>query len=192
VADATSAWKVLLPDADLSGIRFTIADLPGLQLGWTIGTSTTIDATAAGWGWGTTRMDLYTVVLHELGRALGYTTDDADTIGVMQATLAAGERVKLDIRLPAANAGRAAVPQAVGLQAGAADPDRSDEVSPQAAVRLVPNPLPPAPVSGAPAGVTPNSVTWNGLGLWMLVVLLLAFCLARTGRLSPGAVRPRR
>ena len=40
-------------------------------------------------------MDLLTVVLHELGRTLGYTTSDARRIPVMQVALAPGERLSL-------------------------------------------------------------------------------------------------
>jgi hypothetical protein len=105
VAQAKAQWLAALPGADLTGVTVAITDLPALQLGWTVGRSITIDATAAGWGWSisysgvaASHMDLLTVVLHELGRVLGYTTDDADRIAVMQPTLAAGERVAL--RLP--------------------------------------------------------------------------------------------
>ena len=40
-------------------------------------------------------MDLLTVVLHELGRVLGFTTDDADRFPVMTAELAPGEQLLL-------------------------------------------------------------------------------------------------
>jgi hypothetical protein len=93
VARAEQMWRAVLPGADFRGLSVTIGDLPGDQLGWTVGKQTTIDTTAAGFGWD--RMDLLTVVLHELGRALGFTTDDAAWFGVMAPTLAPGERLTL-------------------------------------------------------------------------------------------------
>jgi hypothetical protein len=60
-------------------------------------------------------MDLLTVVLHELGRALGYTTDDAAAIPVMQPTLTVGERVTFDVAAVsrALNPSRAVAPLAL-------------------------------------------------------------------------------
>jgi nicotinamide mononucleotide (NMN) deamidase PncC len=101
---AIAEWKRMVPAADFADVVFTITDLPGDQLGWTEGRLVSIDATAAGWGWvvldptnAHLRMDLLTVLLHELGRTLGYTTDDAHRIRVMQPTLSAGEHVALRI-----------------------------------------------------------------------------------------------
>ena len=73
--------------ADFAGVTVTVGDLPGLMLGQTIGSTITIDATAAGWGW--SAMDLHTVLLHELGHARGLVHEPE---GVMAATLAPGER----------------------------------------------------------------------------------------------------
>jgi hypothetical protein len=101
----------------LQSVTFQITDLPGTLLGQTLGTTISIDRDAAGFGWfvdltpwadeeyslfGVTsdllavpggpadqRMDLLTVVMHELGHVLGY--DHSDT-GLMQPTLAAGVR----------------------------------------------------------------------------------------------------
>ncbi|WP_417746822.1 matrixin family metalloprotease [Rosistilla oblonga] len=78
----------------LSSVTFAIADLPGAQLGSTSGSRVTLDAAAAGYGWfidptpqddsefqsdselSTTesrlRMDLLTVVMHELQHVLGH------------------------------------------------------------------------------------------------------------------------
>ena len=102
VARAEAMWRTILPGADFSGDTISIGDLPGGQLGWTDGRLTTIDATAAGFGWwsganagGAGQMDLLTVVLHEFGRLLGFTTDDARRFPVMSPTLATGQRLSL-------------------------------------------------------------------------------------------------
>ena len=94
LAEAKALWRAELPAADFDGITVSIGDLPGLQLGFTLGKSITIDATAAGWGWSTAssvdgaHIDLLTVVRHELGHALGFDHDDADVVGVMADLLA--------------------------------------------------------------------------------------------------------
>ena len=94
LAQATSEWTAVKPDAKLGSVTVEIADLPGLELGNTSGNTITIDATAAGYGWTVMhpgddrlRMDLLTVVRHELGHVLGLDHGD----GLMAPTLAAGE-----------------------------------------------------------------------------------------------------
>jgi hypothetical protein len=95
VALAEAAWIRLRPNADFSGVSFSIGDLDGALLGVTAGRSITIDSDAAGWGWrlplaagaSSMRVDLVTVVMHELGHVLGLDHDDD---GLMAATLAAG------------------------------------------------------------------------------------------------------
>jgi hypothetical protein len=92
--------------------RVVIADLPGDLLGVSILDKIMIDRDAAGWGWfidptpdqseefvsnkGTTdasrsRVDLLSVVLHELGHAFGW-SDQANEGGVMGERLAPGVR----------------------------------------------------------------------------------------------------
>ena len=89
-----AAWLSADPSADLSAVTFSIVDLPDLELGRAIGNAIDIDPAAAGHGWsvvvadGAPRMDLLTVVLHELGHVLGY---EHTTQGLMAPTLAAGE-----------------------------------------------------------------------------------------------------
>jgi hypothetical protein len=103
--------------AVLGSVTFQIADLPGTLLGQTLGTTILIDRDAAGFGWfvdrtpwadeeysglstvagllaiaggpADQRMDLLTVVMHELGHVLGYDHSDS---GLMQPTLSAGVR----------------------------------------------------------------------------------------------------
>jgi hypothetical protein len=129
VSRAESMWLGVLPNADFSSYSISIGSLSGLQLGWTDGQRTTIDATAAGWGWA--QMDLLTVVLHELGRALGFTTDDAGRYPVMAATLAPGERLAL-----------------VHRDAAVADALASLGTTPKPAVRLI-GPTAPAWITSA-------------------------------------------
>ena len=104
LAQAVGEWAAIRPDANLGSVTLTIADLPGLELGDTVGNTITVDATAAGYGWtvmhsgdDTLRMDLLTVVRHELGHVLGYDHGD----GLMAATLAAGESRSVPAVAPA-------------------------------------------------------------------------------------------
>ncbi|MDY0165952.1 MAG: matrixin family metalloprotease, partial [Thermoguttaceae bacterium] len=107
---------VLRMPAELEGVAFQvrIVDLPGLLLGRTVGNTILIDHNAAGFGWhvaptnadfqpggrlgelaarpGTEavhRIDLLTVVMHEMGHLLGY--EHADS-GLMQPALDPGVR----------------------------------------------------------------------------------------------------
>jgi hypothetical protein len=115
--------------AELNGVRYVVQDLPGSYLGQTAlhGDTVTIDVDAAGYGWyidptpaddsefashaadtrlyadaidvAAGRMDLLTVVMHELGHVLGLDSafTPADQDGVMFGYLTPGERL-----LPAA------------------------------------------------------------------------------------------
>ena len=108
--------------AALGTIQFEVADLPGLMLGQTVADTILIDPTAAGFGWfidttplrdeeftvrsvdemrlaldaspATGRMDLLTVVMHELGHVLGLEDlDEAEHPGaLMDGTLEPGIR----------------------------------------------------------------------------------------------------
>src|SRR5262245_50886844 len=115
----------LVPDqALLDKTTFEIADLPDRVLGQARGTTVTLDSTAAGWGWfvdtslgdsvefavglsdtirmapesspAHDRVDLLTVLLHEIGHVIGYGHDYAEgspTLAVMSDRLSPGERV---------------------------------------------------------------------------------------------------
>jgi hypothetical protein len=125
VAAAQAAWIAVDADADYAGVTFAIGDLPGLILGLTVERSITIDANAAGWGW--SRLDLLTVVRHELGHVLGLDHDDADRFPVMAETLspAAPARASLEWIAPPA-----------ALRIGALRPHRIAAPSRAVAIRL--------------------------------------------------------
>ncbi|MFZ1880264.1 MAG: Calx-beta domain-containing protein [Gaiellaceae bacterium] len=147
VTQAERMWQSAVPGADFSGYTISIGDLPGGQLGWTDGRATTIDATAAGFGWWTgatsgptAQMDLLTVVLHELGRVLALTTDDASQFPVMAAALAPGQRLSLSVAPSNGLAGNR--PVATAKQIGASQrsgihssPSPWTHASPRATIR---------------------------------------------------------
>jgi membrane-associated phospholipid phosphatase len=109
LAEALARWQAAGVDTlSLHGIGVRIADLGGRTLGKAAGGVIWLDDNAAGWGWFvdatprtdsefTTpgdqgergRMDLLTVLEHEVGHVLGR---DHEADGVMQATLDAGIR----------------------------------------------------------------------------------------------------
>jgi hypothetical protein len=118
VAQAIGQWRAAGIDpatlSNLANVRVRLGDLPGAELGFAAGGTIWIDRTAAGWGWsvngGAGRMDLTTVVAHELGHVLGFAHDST---GVMEARLAPGVRL-----IPEALPGTGTVTVGAGVSAG--------------------------------------------------------------------------
>ena len=92
--------------AALGGMQVGLADLSGDQLGFASGRSILIDSNAAGYGWSVDfgRMDLRTVVAHEIGHVLGFDHGDVGSFDVMASALDPGVRYGVD---------------AIGIDAGA-------------------------------------------------------------------------
>lgn len=109
MAAARAGWLATGGNAwDLGNIDVRVADLEGNAIGLTACGTVWVDGNAAGWGWFVdptpgddcefttpgdqgeqNRMDLLTVLLHEMGHVLGH---DHDEGGVMSETLTAGAR----------------------------------------------------------------------------------------------------
>ena len=110
LAEAVRRWQSAGATlGELDGMRVAVADLPGRYLGQTHGTTIYLDSDAAGHGWYIDstpaddsefanagdqgekgRLDLLTVVMHEIGHVLGFTNGGT---GVMSETLVAGTRL---------------------------------------------------------------------------------------------------
>jgi hypothetical protein len=154
VAEARARWLAAGADpVRLAAIDVGISDIGGAWLGATYGTSTRIDDNAAGYGWFVDptpandsefstpgdqgeqgRMDLLTVVMHEMGLGLGLADGGP---GIMQRELPTGTR-----RLPGADlvanlATNPAIPTAVVPPLPASGPAAAVLPAPPALTRAI-------------------------------------------------------
>jgi len=136
-ASAAQYWTATLGNGDerlaaLAGFRITTANLAGDALGYAEGRTVFIDDDAAGNGWAlpgaidSGRMDLATVVTHEVGHMLGF-RDNEPGLAAMHGDLEAGETLVAEARVTAPEQVPArtlaafdfgAAPSTLGLDAG--------------------------------------------------------------------------
>jgi hypothetical protein len=164
--------------AALEGVIFVVGDLDGAALAQTVGSVVVLDESAAGHGWfidptpladeefagasndgeaqakasgaAVGRIDLLTVVMHEIGHLLGFTHDDAGTAGaLMEASLDDGVR-----RLPEGGVAQPADHEDAGPVAtgDAGGTEQPVPIQPAPAPALVDEPEPTAPGNGKGRG----------------------------------------
>src|SRR5207237_10217574 len=127
VAQAANLWRASGIDtrtlSALDHMTVQVATLNHAELGWTLGNDVWIDQTAAGWGWSfgaavaPERIDLLTVVTHELGHVLGFGDDAGPTI--MATVLSPGVRRAPEASHVTGSSGLTANSNAIALHPGA-------------------------------------------------------------------------
>ena len=181
VAAARSQWIAAGGDAALlEDMIVVLADLDGLIVAETVGSTIYLDLDAAGWNWhvnpaasvATDRIDLVTVLTHEIGHVLGH--DHGHDHGVMAGQIAPGSREVLAAADSAHHHGHAASAAATGtrsLATRAAASDSTDSTPAAHSTGSAPAAALPAlipVVGGAIAGSRPPPKAVLDGGLWEL------------------------
>jgi hypothetical protein len=165
-------------------VHVVVTDLAGTDLAQVVGSTLWLDADAAGWGWSLDprgpaagRMDLLTVLMHELGHVLGLEHDET---GLMAAVLSPGTR-ELPTQLPGVTAAaRAATANETALTSASALRTAS-----AAAVATAPRPR----VAASPVVAVPVRV--GRVATMALATIPLATTAGGAmARLLPGAAAP--
>ena len=130
LAAAKAYWRAEGVSANrFVGVRISLEQMEGTSLAQAMGRVVRLDTDGAGWGWGPGGMDLFSVLVHEIGHVLGF---EHTPTGVMAAELAPGEQF---IFPEPAFGGTEQLP--VAARAGAAIVEATTEPAPAAAALAV-------------------------------------------------------